>query len=116
MAENVHHAGPIGVLVAFVIVGVFVFVIMEGNAEMIGHWPVSNPMTEFVNAFVDEDLAIVIGLVQWYDRQSCFHADSRPLMVLGLSIPLLLLLWSSLQQILQGIGIGQAHFDIPLLH
>jgi amino acid permease len=39
---------------------------MEGIAEMIGHWPIPNAMVEFVKAFVDKDLAIIVGFAYWY--------------------------------------------------
>lgn len=44
--------------------------VMEGLAEMIVMWPVSNAMVEFVKVFVDRDLAIVVGISYWY-RFSC---------------------------------------------
>jgi amino acid transporter len=40
--------------------------VMEGICEMIVLWPISNAMIEFVRAFVDEDLAIVVGIAYWY--------------------------------------------------
>jgi amino acid transporter len=55
-------AGPVGALISYIIVGIGVICIMEGIAEMIGHWPIANAMVEFVKAFVDKDLAIVVGL------------------------------------------------------
>ena len=64
--EILNIAGPVGGLIAYLIVGVAVICIMEGIAEMIGHWPIANAMVEFVKAFVDKDLAIVVGLAYWY--------------------------------------------------
>ncbi len=64
--EILQIAWPVGGLVAYLIVGVAVICIMEGIAEMIGHWPIANAMVEFVKAFVDKDLAIVVGLAYWY--------------------------------------------------
>jgi yeast amino acid transporter len=55
-------AGPAGGIVAFGVVGLGVIMVMEGIAEMITHWPVSNAMVEFVKTFVDKELGIVIGL------------------------------------------------------
>lgn len=59
-------AGPAGALISYIVVGIGVICIMEGIAEMIGHWPIANAMVEFVKAFVDKDLAIVVGLAYWY--------------------------------------------------
>lgn len=64
--EILRIAGPVGGLIAYLLVGFCVICIMEGIAEMIGHWPIGNAFVEFVQAFVDKDLAIVIGLTYWY--------------------------------------------------
>lgn len=58
-------AGPGGCLLAFGVVGIFVFCIMDGVAEMISHWPISNAMFEFVRAFVDEELSFVMTFAYW---------------------------------------------------
>jgi amino acid transporter len=55
-------AGPRGGITAFAVVGVFVILLMEGLAEMVTHWPISNAMIEFVRVFIDKELAIVIGV------------------------------------------------------
>lgn len=58
-------AGPGGALTAYAVAGIGVICVMEGIAEMIGHWPIANAMVEFVKAFVDKDLAIVVGIAYW---------------------------------------------------
>jgi amino acid transporter len=55
-------AGPGGGITAFTVVGFGVMMVMEGLAEMITHWPISNAMIEFVRVFIDKELAIVIGI------------------------------------------------------
>ncbi|KAL8877304.1 MAG: hypothetical protein Q9198_004653, partial [Flavoplaca austrocitrina] len=65
-------AGPAGVLTAFAVVGVITISVMEGLSEMIELWPVSNAMMEFVRAFIDEDLATVVGIAYWYSYASLF--------------------------------------------
>lgn len=59
-------AGPGGTLIAFVVVGVIAICVIKGICKMINLWPISNAMIEFVRAFVDEDLAIVVGFTYWY--------------------------------------------------
>ena len=59
-------AGPGGTLVAFGVNGFVAICVMEGICEMIVLWPISNAMIEFVRAFVDKDLAIVVGIAYWY--------------------------------------------------
>jgi amino acid permease len=45
--------------------------IMEGICEMIVMWPIPNAMIEFVAAFVDRDLAVIVGIAYWYWFQHC---------------------------------------------
>jgi amino acid transporter len=52
-------------MLAFALVGVVAIAAMEGVCEMIVLWPIPNPMVEFVRAFVDPDLAIVVGIAYW---------------------------------------------------
>jgi amino acid transporter len=63
-------AGPSGLLVAWAFVSVTAICVLDGLAEMTIMWPVSNAMVEYVKAFVDRDLAIVVGLAYWFVRLS----------------------------------------------
>jgi amino acid transporter len=63
--EVLRISGPLGGISAYIIVGIFVICVMEGIAEMVGHWPIANSMFEFVAKFVDKDLAIVVGIAYW---------------------------------------------------
>ncbi|KAF4634110.1 hypothetical protein G7Y89_g4002 [Cudoniella acicularis] len=54
-------AGPSGSILSYGLVGAGVICVMEGVSEMIGHWPISNAMVEFVRSFVDEELATIVG-------------------------------------------------------
>jgi amino acid transporter len=54
-------AGSGGGITAYILVGFGVIMVMEGVAEMVTHWPISNAMVEFVKVFIDKELAIVIG-------------------------------------------------------
>ena len=58
-------AGSGGALIAYAVNGLVAICVMEGLCEMIVHWPISNAMIEFVRAFVDRDLAIVVGIAYW---------------------------------------------------
>ncbi|THX61500.1 hypothetical protein D6D06_00488 [Aureobasidium pullulans] len=64
--ETLAIAGPAGTILAFGLVGVVAICVMDGIAEMVELWPISNPFSEFVSAFVDEDLGIVVGFAYWY--------------------------------------------------
>ena len=56
-------------MTAIVYVGLKAICVMEGISELIVLWPVSNAMVEFVRTFVDEDLALVVGLAYWHVAQ-----------------------------------------------
>lgn len=58
-------AGPSGALLAFAVVGIVAICVMEGISEMIQMFPTPNALMEFVRAFVDEDLAWVVGIAYW---------------------------------------------------
>ena len=67
-------AGPGGALLAFALVGCVAIAVMEGICEMIVLWPIPNAMVEFVRAFVDEELAKVVGIGYWYTYSVTFSA------------------------------------------
>jgi yeast amino acid transporter len=60
-----HIAGPGGLLTAAGFVSVNCVCVMESLSEMIILWPVAMGLYEYVRAFVDHDLAIVIALAYW---------------------------------------------------
>ena len=64
--EFLRTAGPAGLMTAIAYVGINAIFVMEGLSELIVLWPVSNAMVEYVRTFVDEDLALVVGLTYWY--------------------------------------------------
>jgi amino acid transporter len=59
-------SGPGGLLIAFGVVGMVAIFVVEGICELIVMWPIPNAMMEFVAAFVDGDLAIVVGIAYWW--------------------------------------------------
>lgn len=64
-SEILAIAGPGGTLTAFGVVGLVAICVMEGVCEMVVMWPISNAMIEYVRAFVDKDLAVVVGFTYW---------------------------------------------------
>jgi len=64
-------SGPGGLLIAFGVAGIVAICVMEGICEMIVMWPIPNAMIEFVAAFVDRDLAVIVGIAYWYWFQHC---------------------------------------------
>jgi len=67
-------AGPGGALLAFALVGSVAIAVMEGICEMIVLWPIPNAMVKFVRAFVDEELAKVVGVGYWCTYSVTFSA------------------------------------------
>ena len=63
--EALRIAGPGGALIAFALVALAATFSMDGHAEMIALWPIANAKVKFVRAFVDEDLAVVVGIAYW---------------------------------------------------
>lgn len=63
--EILRLAGPAGLVIADVYVMITTICVMECIGEFVIMWPVSNAMIEYVRAFVDEDLALVVGLAYW---------------------------------------------------
>ena len=63
--EFLRTAGPAGLLTAIAFVGVTAICVMEGLGEMVVIWPVSNAMVEYVNIFVDQELALVVAIAYW---------------------------------------------------
>jgi amino acid permease len=84
--EFLHIAGPAGLLTAIAFVGVTAICVMEGISEMIVLWPVSNAMVEYVRAFVDKDLAPVVGIAYWCVSLSI--SEYQSLTCSGTPIPL----------------------------
>lgn len=58
--------GPAAVLVSYAVVGVLAICVMLTIGEMVCIWPMSNALIEFVSAFLDEELGIVVGLAYWF--------------------------------------------------
>ena len=55
-------AGPIGVILAFFVVGLVATAAQDGVSEMISHWPIENAKVVFVQEFVDKELGVVTGI------------------------------------------------------
>ena len=99
-----HVAGPAGLLTAVGFVALTCISVMESLSEMVMLWPVSMGLYEYVRAFVDHDLAIVIALAYWSEpifiRPLSVEAD----MTTGTHGPLFSEPWLLLQQILRPTG------------
>lgn len=70
-------SGPLGLIIAALIMSVVVLSVNECVAELTQQFPVYNAIVEYVRTFVDDDLGWVIGLVYWYVQADPFpYSDS----------------------------------------
>lgn len=60
------NAGPVGVLLAYIITGMTIFGVMEGLAEMASFLPVSGSFMHFATRFVDPSLGMALGWNYWW--------------------------------------------------
>ena len=59
-------AGPLGLFLSFFLLTILTWAIMQCISEMLAIWPIPGAMIEYVRIFVDEDLALTVGLAYWY--------------------------------------------------
>ena len=57
--------GPLAVLLSFAVVGSLAWSVMQCLVEMLCIWPISGAMMVFVDAFIDKELAITVGVAYW---------------------------------------------------
>lgn len=64
-ATALHVAGPGGFIVATVVIGFIAICVMESISELVQLFPCPNAVVEYTRAFVDKDLAWVVGIAYW---------------------------------------------------
>ncbi|RDH15645.1 amino acid transporter [Aspergillus niger ATCC 13496] len=69
-------AGPMGLIVAVLIISIVILAVNECIAELTQQFPVYNSIVEYVRTFVDEDLGWVIGLAYWYAYAATFASQT----------------------------------------
>ncbi|KAE8450328.1 hypothetical protein EG329_006756 [Mollisiaceae sp. DMI_Dod_QoI] len=99
--EILRIAGPMGGLMAYIVVGICVICVMDGVGEMIGHWPIANCMVDFVAKFVDKDLAIIVGIAYWY----CYSITFATLVVAAADLASFWEWSTTIQDIMFTVGI-----------
>lgn len=57
--------GPLAVLFSFSLVGFLAWAVMQCLTEMLCIWPISGALMVFVEAFVDKELGITVGVAYW---------------------------------------------------
>jgi amino acid transporter len=59
-------AGPAGMILSIIVMGIITVCMSEAVSELTQIFPAPNAIVEWVKAFVDEDLAWVVGAAYWY--------------------------------------------------
>lgn len=49
---------------------------MASLGELVVLWPVPNALVQYVDSFLDKDLATVVGVTYWYDTLSRTKSDT----------------------------------------
>lgn len=80
--KAISTSGPGGALVAYVIVGIMVFFLMEGLGEMATYMPVSGSFSVFSAKFVDSALGFAIGWNEWFKHSITYAVDIKTAAVL----------------------------------
>lgn len=58
--------GPLAVVLAFLLLGILVWAVMQCIAELLCLWPVPGAVPVFVRKFVDKELGDTVGFAYWY--------------------------------------------------
>ncbi|MGG1575122.1 amino acid permease [Fictibacillus sp. NRS-1165] len=64
---SIHTAGPGGVLLSYVAIGIMVFFLMTSLAEMASYMPVAGSFSTYASKFVDPSLGFALGWNYWYN-------------------------------------------------
>ncbi|KAF8848234.1 amino acid transporter [Acephala macrosclerotiorum] len=70
--EALEVAGPAGLILSVVVIGLIAIFVSEGISELSQKFPAPNAIVEYVKTFVDEDLGWVVGIAYWYAFASVF--------------------------------------------
>jgi amino acid transporter len=63
--EALKLAGPAGLILAVVAIGILSIMVSECISELVQQFPVPNALMKYVSTFVDEDLGWVVGIAYW---------------------------------------------------
>ncbi|KAJ3307326.1 hypothetical protein HDV03_001811 [Kappamyces sp. JEL0829] len=72
---TIAHAGPLGALLGFALVGVLVYSIMNSLGELATHLPVSGSFTTYAGLYVDPALSFALGWNYWIQWSVSFPSE-----------------------------------------
>ncbi|KAL2841863.1 amino acid permease-domain-containing protein [Aspergillus pseudoustus] len=67
-------AGPLAALLAFLLVGLLSWAVMQCITEMLCIWPIPGALSVYVSEFVDVELGIAVGIAYWFSYSVGFGA------------------------------------------
>ncbi|WP_082446770.1 amino acid permease [Cytobacillus solani] len=63
----IHSAGPGGAILSYLVIGIMVYFLMTGLAEMGAYMPVAGSFSTYATKFVDPSLGFALGWNYWYN-------------------------------------------------
>src|SRR5437868_4804314 len=71
----IHTAGPGGVILAYLLIGIMVYFLMTSLAEMAAYMPVPGTFSTYATKFVDPSLGFALGWNYWYNWAITISAE-----------------------------------------
>lgn len=66
--------GPLAVFLAFLLVGILAWAVMQCITEMLCIWPIPGALAVYVSEFVDIELGVAVGITYWFTYSVSFSA------------------------------------------
>lgn len=120
----IHTAGPGGALVAYAAIGLMVYFLMTGLAEMASFMPVTGSFRVYASRFIDPSFGFAIGWNYWYNWAVTIAAElAAVVLIMKFWFPdSPSLLWSSLALVIMFLfnymsvkGFGEAEYWFALI-
>ncbi|KAJ5633583.1 proline-specific permease [Penicillium herquei] len=64
--------GPLAVVLAFLLVGILSWAVMQCISELLCIWPVPGALPMYVSEFVDPELGVAVGVAYWFQYAMCY--------------------------------------------
>jgi lysine-specific permease len=120
----IHTAGPGGALLSYIIIGIMVYFLMTGLAEMGAYMPVAGSFSTYATKFVDPSLGFALGWNYWYNWAITIAAElSAVTMIMKFWFPdTPSILWSAIFLVIMFLlnymsvkGFGEAEYWFSLI-
>jgi yeast amino acid transporter len=69
-------AGPVALILSFVLLSVLAWGVMQCIAEMLCIWPIPGALHQFVEKFVDREVGHAVGAAYWSVSRLCLKVDA----------------------------------------